>query len=301
MGVVLSRYFFCVGFGTPALLVALLLACVGSETEPHGRKRDPNFQYGETQAYVTLCVLVVCFAATVTCMMLAQRFRTNEQMQQQQQQQQQQQGGSRSGRRHRSDEAERHLLEATESEESDPPREPQPNYQAVEEHTGDVERRSPIPIEDLLQLEEGGGDDEGDRQAETTCCEDGSGGQANTREERRRQLLSSSVGTRRRRYRCNTEHREYCSSLLNSYAVPPAREASDDHVSLLAGDCPKEEEEDSLQLVSHVVLLLLLATSMFVGEEECISSREIIGSETCKSSKTLFCRLQALLCACGRW
>ncbi len=89
------------------------------------------------------------------------------------------------------------------------------------------------------------------------------------RAERRRALLESGEGggggARRRRYRCNTEHREYCSSLLSSYAVPPAREATGDHVSLLAGICPNDEEEEALQMISHIVLLLLLVTSMFVG------------------------------------
>jgi hypothetical protein len=32
----------------------------------------------------------------------------------------------------------------------------------------------------------------------------------------------------RRRYRCDTDHRNYCSSLLERYEVPPAQEAVDD-------------------------------------------------------------------------
>lgn len=33
----------------PFVLVAVLTIIVTIETEPHGDKRDPNFQYGETQ------------------------------------------------------------------------------------------------------------------------------------------------------------------------------------------------------------------------------------------------------------
>ena len=33
----------------------------------------------------------------------------------------------------------------------------------------------------------------------------------------------------RRRYRCDTDHREYCNSLLERYEVPPAEEAGDDN------------------------------------------------------------------------
>jgi hypothetical protein len=33
----------------------------------------------------------------------------------------------------------------------------------------------------------------------------------------------------RRRYRCDTDHRNYCSSLLERYEVPPAQEAIDDN------------------------------------------------------------------------
>ncbi len=128
-----SRYFLFAGFGLPALLVLTLLLTVGSETTPHGDKVDPNFQYGETQAYVALGVLVTCFLATAACMMLTQRWRQDRPVDQPN-------SGSTTSRRRRRDEAERHLLDATESEESDSQRS-QPNYRTVEEHTGNIERR----------------------------------------------------------------------------------------------------------------------------------------------------------------
>ncbi len=129
-------------------------------------------------------------------------------------------------------------------------------------------------------MEEGDREEEEEREeAETVCCEDE---RQMRREERRRQLQqqqqpggrSNSGGARRRRYRCNTEHREYCSSLLQSYAVPPAREAALDHG--LSGECPREDAEeagegaDAMQFTRHVFLLLMLVTTMFVGLAFCL-------------------------------
>lgn len=41
----------------PAFIVASLVAIVGEETAKHGGKTDPNFQYGNTTAVVSLVVL----------------------------------------------------------------------------------------------------------------------------------------------------------------------------------------------------------------------------------------------------
>ena len=68
---------------------------------------------------------------------------------------------------------------------------------------------------------------------------------------------------RRRRYRCNTEHQDYCSSLLSSYAVPPAVEAAHDDA---VGHPHATPDSDESQLTRHGTLLLLLVTSMFVGK-----------------------------------
>jgi hypothetical protein len=237
---------------------------VASETRPHGDKIDPNFQYGQTQTYVALAVLVICFLATCASMVLTQRYRHLRI------------GTSQQAPRRRSrEEAERHLLDVTESDSSDTvASRATPNYRAVEEHTGQEERHSPIPIEDLLQI----GND--DNEEETVCCED-EGERGRLRDSRRQQLQqqgraglggggdgqTNAGGAVRRRYRCNTEHQDYCSSLLRSYAVPPAREADHEHVSVLAGEREQAgEADDGLQITPHVILLLFLVTSMFVGE-----------------------------------
>ena len=68
------------------------------------------------------------------------------------------------------------------------------------------------------------------------------------------------------RYRCNSEHRKYCSGLIRRYEVPPAEDALSPESGLGVG----EEAGAEPQLLRHHVLLLLLSVSMFVGAALCI-------------------------------
>ena len=68
------------------------------------------------------------------------------------------------------------------------------------------------------------------------------------------------------RYRCNSEHRKYCSGLIRRYEVPPAEDALSPESGLGVG----EEAGADPQLLRHHVLLLLLSVSMFVGAALCI-------------------------------
>ena len=56
------------------------------------------------------------------------------------------------------------------------------------------------------------------------------------------------------RYRCDSEQRDYNSSLLERYNVPPARDALD------------EAHVEDFDAVKHTILLICLCCSMFVGE-----------------------------------
>ena len=62
-----------VAFGLPAFLVLALVTVVALETEEHGEKTDPYFQYGTTQAVVALVVIILCLLSTLLCLILAQR------------------------------------------------------------------------------------------------------------------------------------------------------------------------------------------------------------------------------------
>ena len=69
----------------------------------------------------------------------------------------------------------------------------------------------------------------------------------------------------RGRYRCDSEHRKYCSGLIRRYEVPPAEDALSPE-SILA----TSEDSADYQLVRHHILLLLLSISMFIGVALCI-------------------------------
>jgi len=67
------------------------------------------------------------------------------------------------------------------------------------------------------------------------------------------------------RYRCNSEHRQYCSGLIQRYEVPPAEDALSP--TSLINSNPDSEDP---QVFRHTLLLLLLCISMFVGAALCI-------------------------------
>ena len=66
-------WLFSVAFGLPDTLVLAVVTVVALETEEHGEKTDPYFQYGTTQAVVALVVILLCLLCTLLCLILAQR------------------------------------------------------------------------------------------------------------------------------------------------------------------------------------------------------------------------------------
>lgn len=230
----IQKYFLAVGFLIPAVLVLVLLLVVPEETPAHGEKTDPNFQYGSTQAYVALVILIVSFIVTSICVIFSQRFSS------------------------------RRLTQIVPKTNVSSSEESNPLLAETEEEaqlTGNNSSDRLVPIEDLIfpprNHSNGGGECGGQ------CC--------NTNSPTR-------ISTGRRRYRCDSDHRAYCSSLVERYQVPPAQEAVDDHddydpnglmdetQSLLG---PRVDNDDS-EILKHTVLLLLLLLSMFIGIALCI-------------------------------
>ncbi|XP_066995433.2 lysosomal cholesterol signaling protein isoform X2 [Anabrus simplex] len=70
----LQPFFIVLGWGIPLMMVTLLMLCVEQDTMAV-EKRNPNFQYGETQAAVTVFLLIFCFTVTVGCLVFHQRYR----------------------------------------------------------------------------------------------------------------------------------------------------------------------------------------------------------------------------------
>lgn len=192
----LRPLFILIGFVTPGILVLIMLVIVHQETPPHGAKVDPNFQYGSTQAMLSLVLLSVSFITTILSLIIAQRAAKNPDPIQ---------------RSSSEDDPTRYLLEDNVTNE---PSEPI------------------IDVEDIQVDENNPG-------------------------------CSSSNHCRARRgagrYRCDSEQRDYNSSLLERYTVPPANEA-----------IIIENLSDDFDIVKHTILLLLLSFSMFVGIALCI-------------------------------
>lgn len=66
--------FVTLGFGVPAL-ITLILCLVDSKNIVPKAKQNPNFQFGNVQAIISVFLLVMCFIVTVGCLMLLQRYK----------------------------------------------------------------------------------------------------------------------------------------------------------------------------------------------------------------------------------
>ena len=251
------RYFVAAGTALPAAIVLLLVLTVARETPPHGQKVDPNFQYGESQEIAAAVVLALSFAVSVVAMVLTQRFRHRASVSQANSPVRTNGNGSAAAHSQRqppADEASRNLLDFGDDEEesvtalNSPPAAAAPTGNGANLEIEDmISSAAPMPTSSA-----NGGENSLCQQ--TGCGSSVAGGSCEGTTSGRRSGL-----TRRGRYRCDSEHREYCSSLLDRYAVPPALEALDCRTT--AG-----EGQDETQYFRHMVLLLLLVTSTFVGE-----------------------------------
>uniref|UniRef100_A0A4Y0BIG8 DEP domain-containing protein n=1 Tax=Anopheles funestus TaxID=62324 RepID=A0A4Y0BIG8_ANOFN len=66
--------FIAAAWGLPTLIVSLLLFLDNKNILPT-EKRNPSFQYGNAQAAIAVFLLVMCFIVTVGCLILHQRFK----------------------------------------------------------------------------------------------------------------------------------------------------------------------------------------------------------------------------------
>lgn len=67
-------YFVLLGFGLPALITGILFLADTKSIMPKA-KQNPNFQFGNVQAIISVFLLVMCFIVTVGCLMLHQRYK----------------------------------------------------------------------------------------------------------------------------------------------------------------------------------------------------------------------------------
>jgi hypothetical protein len=67
-------FFLASGFGIPIILTAALLIFDHKNISPKDKK-NPNFQFGNAQAAITVFLLVCCFLVTFGCLVLHQRYK----------------------------------------------------------------------------------------------------------------------------------------------------------------------------------------------------------------------------------
>lgn len=67
-------YFLLLGYGVPVLITAILCLVDSNNIMPK-EKQNPNFQFGNVQAIISVFFLVVCFIVTVGCLILHQRYK----------------------------------------------------------------------------------------------------------------------------------------------------------------------------------------------------------------------------------
>ena len=173
---------------------------------------------------------MVTFAVTVLCLILGQRYRRRQ---------------TRGSRGEAVDETARLLDPDTEEDSfvaaAAAPAADRPPQAAASSGVGSPEERT-IPIEELMR-----------RRSTPNGTDPGSSGDG------------ASGGGGRRRYRCDTEHREYCSDLINCYDIPPAEDAMEAQAGDRAGCSRLRRDVDESQTLQHMMLLVLLSISMFIG------------------------------------
>lgn len=70
----LEKLFLVLGWGLPILIATFLMVFDKQNVMPYD-KRNLNFQYGIAQALIAVCLLILCFVVTVGCLILHQRYR----------------------------------------------------------------------------------------------------------------------------------------------------------------------------------------------------------------------------------
>lgn len=68
-------YFVALGYGIPALITLILCLVDSNIYEVTTEKTNPSFQFGKTQAIISVFLLVMCFIVTVGCLILHQRYK----------------------------------------------------------------------------------------------------------------------------------------------------------------------------------------------------------------------------------
>ncbi|KAK9745312.1 Membrane transport protein [Popillia japonica] len=237
--------FFFIGWGLPLLMSILLLLYGRTDSLPYEVK-NPNFAYGVCQAVVAVSLLVLCFIVTVGCLILHQRYRKRY---------------------------ERYLNLANDVAST---------FEQPHENGEARPVQTVTPPSSIAGCSGGGsksGSCKGNKEKcgnlptiNEGCCEDSPvvdiEDVGNVLSPKRTMIQSvepdlddDENGLCSTKFGCTGPRREECQGILERY-----EEQIDDDIELI------EEEPDTHdpQILRHVVLLIMLLCSMFVGLALCI-------------------------------
>uniref|UniRef100_A0A675B322 Uncharacterized protein n=1 Tax=Anopheles darlingi TaxID=43151 RepID=A0A675B322_ANODA len=260
--------FIAVAWGLPTLMVSLLCFLDGTNIKPT-EKRNPSFQYGNAQAAIAVFLLVMCFIVTVGCLILHQRFK----------------------KRH-----ERYMTLSREVSSPDADTSTLASGSAVNllgassTGTGVHRRRTSVTSSDdeILSANgrvgatsgcNGNNGGSGDGPSKTGCGSNGGQGCCSNTSSNVRTVVdiedlaitrsinnddiagcgsseSPTNGLCSASFNCPAAAKQQCQSLIERY-----REQANDGLEPLEFD----KTEDQQQILRHMVLLILLLCSMFVG------------------------------------
>uniref|UniRef100_A0AAG5D405 DEP domain-containing protein n=1 Tax=Anopheles atroparvus TaxID=41427 RepID=A0AAG5D405_ANOAO len=244
--------FIAAAWGLPTVMVSLLLFVDGKNITPT-EKRNPSFQYGNAQAAIAVFLLVMCFIVTVGCLILHQRFK----------------------KRH-----ERYLTLSREVSSPDTDTVTTSSIvnllsQGSTSNSTVHRRRQSVTSSDDEILAAGlsgceGGVANGGCGANGGCCSSSSatvrtvvdiedlaiGSSINNGDVRGESDAIQPSGLCSAQFNCPTASKQQCQSLIDRY-----REQANEGLEPLEFD----KTVDQQQILRHMVLLILLLCSMFVG------------------------------------
>ncbi|XP_046388292.1 integral membrane protein GPR155 [Ischnura elegans] len=259
----LQPVFLFLGWGVPAVVVAILLIAGNPVVAPDMHRLDPNFLFGEAQAIVSVFFLISSFVVTVGCLVLHQRYKRRyaRYLSLAQEVSGNVDGQSGSTPEDRRSPMFRRSVNAD------------PAFSGSE--NGNANQNRVVDIEDL-----GGGSAKAFRRI--LSGENGRDGEIGSSGNQDRQDICSS------HFGCPQDRREHCRQLvarhhrLSTCAEEDEEELIDDDemlddVSEVLEDSRNfpepissvnivsSDESDIAQTLRHVVVLILLSCSMFVG------------------------------------
>uniref|UniRef100_A0A8D8N5X4 Integral membrane protein GPR155 n=1 Tax=Culex pipiens TaxID=7175 RepID=A0A8D8N5X4_CULPI len=239
--------FIAAAWGLPTLIVSLLFMLDTKNITPT-EKRNPSFQYGNAQAAIAVFLLVMCFIVTVGCLILHQRFKKRHERY------------MALSREVSSPDADTATVVGSTSSVTN-------LIQEAVNGNGIHRRRHSVTSSDD-EILRGGDTDGGCNGGGNGCCSSNRGAirsvvdiedlvaQRSINNDIENEETITSSGMCSAQFNCPSASKQQCQSLIDRY-----REHARDGLEPIEFD----KNVDEHQTLKHMVLLILLLCSMFVG------------------------------------